>query len=120
MKPNRASCLIASFICASAVFSPIAARAQQTSSAIPDISGSYERGRDPSLPAAGQPPLKPQYLKEYQAKQQALREASQKGTPFADRATACLPEGMPAMMGATFPIEFIQSKGQITIIEEAF
>jgi hypothetical protein len=39
---------------------------------------------------------------------------------LADRATACLPEGMPAMMGATFPIEILQSKGQVTIIEEAF
>jgi hypothetical protein len=27
---------------------------------------------------------------------------------------------MPAMMGATFPIEILQSRGQITIIEEAF
>jgi hypothetical protein len=32
----------------------------------------------------------------------------------------CLPEGMPAMMGATFPLEILQSKGQVTIIEEAF
>ena len=27
---------------------------------------------------------------------------------------------MPAMMGATFPMEILQSKGQVTIIEEAF
>src|SRR5262249_12259462 len=43
-----------------------------------------------------------------------------KGEPLADRATACLPEGMPAMMGATFPVEVLQSKGQVTVIEEAF
>jgi len=64
--------------------------------------------------------LKPQYLKEWQAKNQAAREADAKGTPLATNATLCLPEGMPAMMGATFPIEFLQSKGQVTVIEEAF
>jgi DNA-directed RNA polymerase subunit N (RpoN/RPB10) len=42
------------------------------------------------------------------------------GNASGDRATACLPEGMPAMMGATFPLEILQSKGQVTIIEEAF
>ena len=67
-----------------------------------------------------QPPLKPQFQKEWQARTQAARDASAKGTPLADRATMCLPEGMPAMMGATFPIEILQSKGQVTIIEEAF
>lgn len=96
------------------------AQAPQSVAGIPDITGSWERARDPSIPAASQPPLKPQYLKEQQAKNQAAREASAKGTPLADRATMCLPEGMPAMMGATFPIEILQSKGQITIIEEAF
>jgi hypothetical protein len=85
---------------------------------IPDISGSWERA-----PAGGQqsqPPLKPEYRQQWQAKTQAIREAAAKGEPLADRATECLPEGMPAMMGATFPIEFLQSKGQVTVIEEAF
>jgi len=87
---------------------------------VPDITGSWERARDASIPPAAQPSLKPQYQKEWQAKNQAAREASAKGTPLADRATMCLPEGMPAMMGATFPLEILQSKGQVTIIEEAF
>jgi len=111
--------ILASIVWISA-FAALPAWAQQSTSAIPDITGSWERGRDATLPVAGQPPLKPQYLKEWQAKQQAARDASAKGTPLADRATACLPEGMPAMMGATFPIEILQSKGQVTIIEEAF
>src|SRR5215472_7015428 len=105
---------------ACAAIAPLSLRAQQATTAIPDISGSWERARDASIPPAQQPPLKPQYQKEMQAKNQAAREASAKGEPLADRATACLPEGMPAMMGATFPIEFLQSKGQVTIIEEAF
>ena len=71
-------------------------------------------------PAAPQPPLKPEYLKEWQTKLQAAREADAKGTPLATNATLCLPEGMPAMMGATFPMEILQSRGQVTFIEEAF
>jgi hypothetical protein len=96
------------------------AQAPQSAAGVPDITGSWERARDASIPPAAQPALKPQYLKEQQAKNQAAREASAKGTPLADRATMCLPEGMPAMMGATFPLEILQSKGQVTIIEEAF
>ena len=111
---------IAVGIFALALSSTANAHAPQTAAGIPDITGSWERARDASIPAQSQPPLKPQYLKEQQAKNQAARDASAKGTPLADRATMCLPEGMPAMMGATFPIEILQSKGQITIIEEAF
>jgi hypothetical protein len=94
--------------------------AQQNSSNIPDITGSWERARDASIPAPPQPPLKLQYQKEWQARVQAVREATAKGQPLADRNTQCLPEGMPAMMGATFPMEILQSKGQVTIIEEAY
>ena len=97
---------------------------------VPDITGSWERystrgaagaQRDATMPpVAPQPPLKPEYLKEWQTKLQAAREADAKGTPLATNATLCLPEGMPAMMGATFPMEILQSRGQVTFIEEAF
>ena len=97
---------------------------------VPDITGSWERygargaagaQRDATMPPpAPQPPLKPEYLKEWQTRLQAAREADAKGTPLATNATLCLPEGMPAMMGATFPMEILQSRGQVTVIEEAF
>src|SRR5215471_17067993 len=58
------------------MFGEPAARAQKTATGVPDITGSWERARDASIPAQPQPPLKPQYLKEYQAKLQALREAN--------------------------------------------
>ena len=109
MESKRAFRLIPFIVCAVAAFAPMGARAQQTSATIPDISGSWERARDASIPAQPRPPLKPQYLKEWQAKVQAARDASAKGEPLADRATLCLPEGMPAMMGATFPLEILQS-----------
>src|SRR5215468_4591746 len=94
--------------------------ARQNSTNIPDITGSWERARDASIPAASQPPLKPQYMKEYQAKLQALREANQKGQPIADHVVMCLPDGMPGMMSGPFPMEILQSKGQVTIIQEAY
>jgi hypothetical protein len=92
----------------------------QTAANVPDITGSWERARDASIPAASQPPLKPQYLKEYQAKLQAFREANQKGEPIADHVVMCLPDGMPGMMSGPFPMEVLQSKGQVTIIQEAY
>lgn len=100
--------------------------------AVPDITGSWDRlgfgarvteEQRKFLPppgGGGQPPLKPEARQEWQARVQAAREADAKGQPLATNATACLPEGMPAMMGATFPIEILQSRGQVTIIEEAY
>ena len=46
--------------------------------------------------------------------------ADAKGEPLATNYTDCLPDGMPTMMGAMFPMEILQSRGQVTIIEEAF
>jgi hypothetical protein len=94
--------------------------AQQASTNVPDITGSWDRARDPSIPAPPQPPLKPAPLKEWQARQQAVREANAKGQPIAERVVACLPDGMPGMMAGPFPLEFLQSKGQVTVIEEAY
>jgi hypothetical protein len=107
--------------------------AQQTGSAqVPDITGSWERygfgggrGGDPQAaalrpPPAPQPLLKPMYMKEWQARVQAAREADAKGQPLATGYTHCLPDGMPSMMAAMFPLEILQSRGQVTIIEEAF
>ena len=68
-----------------------------------DLSGSYERyrgvpgarggGRDPLVPPPpSQPPLKAQYLKDWQAKQQAAREADARGEPLAASVVQCLPQ----------------------------
>ena len=86
------------------------ARAQGSPTNIPDITGSWERARDASIPAQPQPPLKAQYLKDWQARQQAAREASAKGKPIAERVVMCLPDGMPGMMSGPFPMEVLQSK----------
>ena len=96
------------------------AQSQQSSASVPDITGSWERARDASIPPQPQPPLKPQFLKDYQAKIQAIREANAKGQPIAERVVSCLPEGMPGMMAGPFPVEILQSRGQVTIIQEAY
>jgi hypothetical protein len=127
----------ASIACAMVAFAPFAqvhAGAQRTAVAtVPDITGSWERyrftfgprteeqRRDPNMPPqAPPPPLKPGPLKEWQARVQAAREADAKGQPLATGYTYCLPDGMPSMMGAMFPLEILQSRGQVTVIEEAF
>jgi hypothetical protein len=100
--------------------------------AMPDITGSWERHgagpgargagpRDATIPPpAPQPQLKPQYAKEWQDRLQAVRAADAKGQPLANNYTDCLPDGMPSMMNAMFPMEILQSRGQVTVIEEAY
>jgi hypothetical protein len=112
---------------------PFITDAQSPSTAkAPDITGSYERYRgapgargsqagDPySPPPAPPPPLKAPYLKDWQAKQQAIREAEANGEPLGSNVTYCIPDGMPGMMNGPFPMEILQSNGQVTIIQEAY
>lgn len=66
------------------------------------------------------PPLKPEYLKAWQEKQAVIRKANSEGRPLATHYTHCIPDGMPAMMMAMFPMEVLESPGQITIIQEAY
>ena len=66
------------------------------------------------------PPLKPEYEAEWLARQKAAKEADARGQPQFGGYARCLPDGMPAMMMAMFPMEVLQTPGQITIIEEAY
>ena len=100
-------------------------------SGAPDFTGAWERvgpgtlgrgqGTDPRTPPpVPPPPLKPQFLKEWQARQQAAREATAKGQPIGINWVNCLPDGMPGMMQGPFPMEVLQTRGQLTIIQESF
>lgn len=125
-------CLVSSIAAVVVLWLEVVALAQAKPAAVPDITGSWERygfvpgqrgggPRDPTIPPPAAPPaLKPPYLKEWQASTQAAREAAAKGEPLATNNVHCIPEGMPAMMAAQFPMEILQSRGQVTIIEEAF
>lgn len=99
----------------------------------PDITGSWLRqGFTVGVPASARsspskappPPAQPlvrePYRTEWQARLAAIRDADAKGQPLANNAVACLPDGMPGMMTAVFPMEILQSRGQVTIIQEAY
>ncbi len=48
------------------------------------------------------------------------QDAERRGEPIPSANAQCIPEGMPAMMIALFPMEVLQTRGQITIVQEAF
>jgi hypothetical protein len=105
----------------------------------PDFSGTWERytpPRDPNAPpsratpgAGGglgptfggtPPPLKPDFIAAYEAALRMRQEAERRGEPIPSPNAQCIPEGMPAMMIALFPMEVLQTRGQLTIVQEAF
>ena len=71
-------------------------------------------------PPMGAPPLKAEYMKAYEEMQKKEAEARAAGKPLNSQVVNCLPEGMPTMMGPTFPMEILQTRGMITVIEEAY
>jgi hypothetical protein len=98
-----------------------------------DFSGTWDRypqpleaGRDPTtlrIPAPDAippPPLKPEFKAAWEAEQKVIAAANAAGEPIATGYTHCLPDGMPAMMQAMFPMEVLQTPRQITFIQEAY
>ena len=74
----------------------------------------------PAPPPIPEPPLRQPHLDEWRALQAKNAELVRKGLPPPSTGMACIPEGMPGMMQATFPMEILETPGRITIIEEAF
>lgn len=100
---------------------PVAAFAQ------PNLNGTWSAYRggpnaDPKLAAPPASPLmlKAPYAAEYEKRRAAEREAEEKGEPLGNGGTACIPYGVPQMMSAIYPLEILQTPGQVTIITEAF
>jgi hypothetical protein len=95
-----------------------------------DFTGDWQRypgmGRggppDPATlpPPAGKMVLKPKYQGPYDAQRAKERESDAKGEPIAGSGVDCLPYGMPEMMSAIYPLEILQTPGQVTVIAEAF
>jgi hypothetical protein len=94
----------------------------------PDFTGVWGiyrggRGSDPKFapPAPSPVVLKPEYAKPYEARRALEAEAAKRGEPLANPSVECKPYGVPAMMSvAIYPVEFIQTRNQVTIIAEAF
>ncbi|MEO6186094.1 MAG: hypothetical protein ABIP38_15530 [Steroidobacteraceae bacterium] len=96
-----------------------------------DFSGTWDRypaptdaSRDPTVVPAPSPipppPLKPEFKAAYEAAQKKIDAANKAGEPIANNYTHCIPDGMPTMMQAMFPMEVLQTKRQTTIIQEAY
>lgn len=94
----------------------------------PDIMGVWELYPDPfggqentvielSAPEGG-PKLKEPYASQWKQRIDKRNAALKAGTPLADRSTLCLPEGLPLIMGAIFPIQILQTPGQVTVLAE--
>ena len=77
----------------------------------------------PPVPVPGpipDPPLKPEYLGAWRDERARIAALTKQGLPPPSSGMACLPEGMPGMMQTTFPMEVLETPGQVTIIQEAF
>ncbi len=59
-------------------------------------------------------------MAEHRARQKAAAEATARGETQVGNGVRCIPGGFPGMMGPIFPLEVLQSPGQVTIIQEAF
>jgi hypothetical protein len=107
----------------------------QSSPVVRGINGSWEAyplrgvgfgsGLPPKTPVAApspvpEPPLRQPHLDQWRTVQAQNAELTKKGLPPPSTGMACIPEGMPAMMQATFPMEILETPGQVTIIQEAF
>ena len=66
------------------------------------------------------PPLKPEFMGPWRELRATIKAAEDRGEPIASGYTQCLPDGMPAMMQGMFPMEVLESNGQVTIIQEAY
>ena len=84
---------------------------------LPDFNGVWEisRASGRGAVAAGRP-SGPLLTPEYEAKKKAFL-----ASPPEDNETAnCLPPGMPRIMGQPYPMEFLLTPGQVTIVIEAY
>ena len=70
----------------------------------------YMLGPEIGVPA----PLKPKYV---EILKRRIR-AKNAGTPEADASTQCFPHGMPRITESPYPIEIVQTPGQITVLHE--
>jgi hypothetical protein len=82
---------------------------------VPDMTGIWERIEGIRFNPAGQ---LPPYNAEYRRRYDLAMEARNRGERVADPTAGCLPQGMPRFMVASYPLEILQTRGQVTIIAE--
>lgn len=119
---------LALLVAATLAFAGCNADTTKEASKDPNISGVWEIYPDPfagaelsflELPVpGGGPKLKEPYASAWKKLRAEREELIKAGTPRADPSTLCLPEGMPAIMGAIFPLEILQTPGRVTVLAE--
>ena len=86
----------------------------------PDWTGIWTRvgslNFDPTIPGAK--PDNPPYTPTYAARFKGILESEAKGQPLNDRSAQCLPPGLVRMMNMVYPMEILQTRGQVTIVAE--
>lgn len=82
-----------------------------------DLSGVWWKEFTPVLRALDGKPVP--FLPKAKAFQDAYIAADKVGRPMNDNATQCFPHGVPRSMLAPYPIQIIQTPGQVTILHEA-
>ena len=83
--------------------------------AVPNMTGIWERAEGIRFNPTNQPPP---FNAAYAAKFKAASAARARGEIVADPTSRCLPQGMPRFMVASYPLEILQTAGQVTIIAE--
>lgn len=91
-----------------------------------DISGTWERypenwyGADPDHPQLPGGPfdLKQPYADQYAERKKKEGAADAAGSPLVNASSRCLPEGMPTIMAAIYPIQIVQAKDQVIVLAE--
>jgi hypothetical protein len=120
---NRVGSALLALVC---VFQATSTALADEAAGQPDISGTWERypedwaGPDPDNPIPPNGPFKlnEPYAQAYKDLQKRKAAANLAGTPIANSSTRCLPEGMPTIMEAIYPIQIVQTKGQIIVLAE--
>ncbi|BBP64586.1 hypothetical protein PHLH5_21270 [Pseudomonas sp. Cab53] len=130
MKPTRtlnpATMLLGVALMAFAGMNAAATPKSQGTATRPDISGTWERtpddwfGENPDNPVhpGGPMDLKEPYASEYAVLKKREAAANEAGTPLATTSARCLPEGMPVLMAALFPIQIIHDEQQVVVLGE--
>lgn len=121
---------LAGLSCARAAAGVGAAHKPSAARAEPNITGVWERYPSPFPPGLGDfddvpppgkgPDLKEPYASQWKAQWTKRQAALKAGTPLVDPSTRCLPEGMPTVMQGIYPIQILQTPGQITVLAELF
>lgn len=97
---------------------------QQAAPAAPDISGTWEAHYDTQFDPDHPPPpggpfdIKEPYATAYKKLKEKQAQADAAGTPLVNASVRCRPEGMPQIMRATYPIQILQTPGQVTVLAE--